>query len=87
MKDLEFFLREPLTPDETHHLVPVVQQVTREFTQDWEISVRLKASERPVKAQIHRGSFMDALYLLLHNAGQFGEGKAIDVIKLTCTSI
>lgn len=79
IEDLEFFLREPLTPDETHNLVPVVQQATREFTADWEIAVRLRASDRPVRAHIHRESFMDALYLLLHNAGRFGGGKTIDV--------
>lgn len=79
IQDLEFFLREPLTPDETHNLVPVVQQVTREFTTDWEVAVRLQASERPVRAHIHRDSFMDAVYLLLHNAGQFGGGKTVDV--------
>lgn len=79
IEDLEFFLREPLTPDETHNLVPVVQQVTREFTTDWEIAVRLRAPDHPVRVHIHRHSFMDALYLLLHNAGRFGGGKTIDV--------
>lgn len=79
VQDLEFFLREPLTPDETHNLVPVVQQVTREFTQDWEISVRFRAQQQPVRAHIHRDSFMDALYLLLHNAGQFGGEQTVDV--------
>lgn len=79
IQDLEFFLREPLTPDETHNLVPVVQQVTREFTADWDISVRLRAADRPVRAHIHRDTFMDAVYLLLHNAGQFGGGQTVDV--------
>lgn len=79
IQDLEFFLREPLAPDETHNLVPVIQQVTREFTSDWEIAVRLRAPDRPVRAHIHRDSFMDAVYLLLHNAGQFGGGKTVDV--------
>ena len=79
MEDLEFFLEDPLTPDQVHNLVPVVQQVTREFTTDWEIGVRMLADERPVRAHIHRDSFLDALYLLLHNAGQFGDGKTIDV--------
>ena len=32
LKDLDFFLREPITPDETHNLVPLVQRVTREFS-------------------------------------------------------
>lgn len=79
LEDLGFFLREPLTPDETHDLGPVVQQVTREFTQDWNIAVRLRAESRPIRAHIHKGSFMDALYLLLHNSGQFGGGETVDV--------
>lgn len=79
VQDLEFFLREPLTPDETHDLIPVVQQVTREFTRDWDISVRMSRAAQPVRAHIHEDTFMDAVYLLLHNAGQFGEGQTIDV--------
>jgi signal transduction histidine kinase len=79
LKDLEFFLRDPITPDETHNLVPVVQQVTREFIADWEIAVRFQAPATPVRAHIHRATFMDALYLLLHNAGHFGGGERVDV--------
>ncbi|MHC4934403.1 MAG: ATP-binding protein [Planctomycetota bacterium] len=79
LKDLDFFLRDPITPDETHNLVPLLQQVTREFISDWEIGVRLMAPGFPVRAHIHRDTFMDALYLLLHNAGQFGDGKRVDV--------
>jgi signal transduction histidine kinase len=79
LQDLEFYLREPLTPDETHDLIPVVQQVTREFTSDWDVAVRFQRQAEPVRARIHRDSFLDALYLLLHNAGQFGEGQTVDV--------
>ncbi|HSG49480.1 MAG TPA: HAMP domain-containing sensor histidine kinase [Longimicrobiales bacterium] len=79
LKDLDFFLRDPITPDETHNLVPLVQQVTREFISDWEIAVRFQAPATPVRAHIHKGTFMDSLYLLLHNAGHFGEGKRVDV--------
>jgi signal transduction histidine kinase len=79
IQDLEFFLREPLEADEAHNLVPVVQQVTREFTADWEVAVRLRGPDHPVRARIHRDTFMDALYLLLHNAGQFGGQKTVDV--------
>lgn len=79
LKDLDFFLRDPITPDETHNLVPLVQQVTREFISDWEIAVRFQAPATPVRAHIHRATFMDALYLLLHNAGHFGQGKRVDV--------
>lgn len=80
LDDLDFFLREPLTPDETHNVIPIVQQVTREFTADWEVAVRLQVADRPVRARIHHDSFMDAFYLLLHNAGRFGGGKTVDVV-------
>jgi signal transduction histidine kinase len=82
LDDLEFFLREPLTPDEVHNLVPLVQQVTREFTSDWEVAVRMRADDKPVRAHIHRDTFLDAVYLLLHNAGQFGNGTTVDVSVL-----
>jgi signal transduction histidine kinase len=82
LDDLEFFLREPLTPDEVHNLVPLVQQVAREFTADWQITVRLSLDDRPVRAHIHRDTFLDSVYLLLHNAGQFGKGETIDVSVL-----
>jgi signal transduction histidine kinase len=79
LADLEFFLREPITPDETHDLIPLVQKVTREFIADWEVAVRFQAPAFPVRAHIHKGTFMDALYLLLHNAGHFGGGARVDV--------
>ena len=79
LQDLAFFLREPLTPDETHNLVALLQQVTREFIVDWETAVRFMAPAFPVRAHIHRATFLDAVYLLLHNAGHFGEGQTVDV--------
>lgn len=79
LQDLEFHLREPLTPDETHNLVAVVQQVVREFIVDSETGVRFAAPSAPVQARIHRGSFLDAVYLLLNNAGHFGGGRTVDV--------
>jgi len=78
--DLEFFLRDPITPDETHNLTPLLQKVTREFIEDWEVGVRFVAQQFPVRAHIHRDTFMDAVYLLLNNAAQFGgEGGTVEV--------
>jgi signal transduction histidine kinase len=80
ISDLEFFLRDPITPDETHNLTPLIQQVTREFIADWEVGVRFMAQQFPVRAHIHRDTFMDAVYLLLHNAAQFGgEAGSVEV--------
>jgi len=79
IRDLEFFLRDPITPDETHNITPLIQQVTREFIEDWEVAVRFVAQQFPVRAHIHRDTFMDSVYLLLHNAAQFGDGKTVEV--------
>lgn len=78
--DLEFFLRDPITPDETHNITPLLQQVTREFIADWEVGVRFTAQQFPVRAHVHRDTFMDAVYLLLNNAAQFGgDAGAVEV--------
>jgi signal transduction histidine kinase len=79
LRDLEFFLREPLTPDETHNLVTLVQQAVRDFIADWEVGVRFAAPAFPVNGHIHRDTFMDAVYLLLHNAGHFSGWETVDV--------
>ena len=79
INDLEFFLREPITPDETHNLVALVQDVTREFIADWEVGVRFMAPAFPVRAHIHKDTFKDAVYLLLHNAAHFGGGATIEL--------
>lgn len=80
IRDLEFFLRDPLTPDETHNLVPLVQQVVKDFISDWEVSVRFGAPAMPVRAHIHKDTFLDALYLLLHNAGHFSGWTTVEVM-------
>jgi signal transduction histidine kinase len=36
----------------------------------------------PVRAEVNAPSFMDALYLLLHNAGRFGGGAPVEVTVL-----
>jgi signal transduction histidine kinase len=79
LDDLDSFLREPLTPDETHDVVPLVQQVVREFIADWEVGVRFSAQATPVRAHIHKDTFLDAVYLLLQNAGHFSEWATVDV--------
>lgn len=79
IRDLEFFLRDPITPDETHNVVPIVQAVVKDFISDWEVSVRFAAPATPVRAHIHKGTFLDAVYLLLHNAGHFSDWSTVDV--------
>jgi signal transduction histidine kinase len=79
LSDLEFFLQEPGEATEGRDLAQLVQQVTREFALDQAVSVRLRLDEHPVRAAVNAQGFMDALYLVLHNAGRFGGGGTVDV--------
>ncbi len=82
LQDLDFFAKEPLLEGERRDLPPLVQQVTREFAQDQGVGVRIRLDDKPVRAKINAASFMDALYLVLHNAGRFGGGATVDVSVL-----
>lgn len=79
LEDLEFFLQEAPTTKEGQNLGALVQQVAREFALDQDVGVRLAISDRPVRAPVNGAAFMDALYLVLHNAGRFGGGGTVDV--------
>jgi len=79
LQDLEFFLKEPTLEAEGRDLPQLVQQVTREFAGDHGVGVRLRLDGRPVRAQVNAQSFMDAMYLVLHNAARFGGSTTVDV--------
>lgn len=79
LQDLEFFGKEPVAGAEGKDLPPLVQQVTREFAQDQNVGVRIALDGRPVRAKVNAAAFMDALYLVLHNAARFGGGATVDL--------
>ncbi len=79
LQDLEFYMQAPGTDTEGRDVGRLVQQVTGEFAQDQSVGVRMSLDERPVRAQVNARAFMDALYLVLHNAGRFGGGSTVDV--------
>lgn len=79
LQDLEFFGKEPVAEAEGKDLPPLVQQVTREFAQDQNVGVRIALDGRPVRARVNPAAFMDALYLVLHNAARFGGSATVDV--------
>ena len=83
LQDLDFFVAEPTLAAEGRDLPPLVQQVTREFAQDQAVGVRIALDGRPVKAKINAAAFMDALYLVLHNAARFGGGHTVDLTVVT----
>jgi len=82
LQDLDFFSKEPALDGERRDLPALVQQVTREFAQDQRVGVRISLDDKPVRAKVNAASFMDALYLVLHNAARFGGGTTVDVAVL-----
>ena len=79
LQDLDFFVKEPGVEAEGHDLPQLVQQVTREYAADHAVGVRLRLDGAPVRARVNAPAFMDALYLVLHNAGRFGGQATVDV--------
>lgn len=82
MQDLDFFSREPVLDGEASDLTHLVQQVTREFAQDQSVGLRLSLDDKPVRARVNKASFLDALYLVLHNAARFGGAGTVEVSVL-----
>jgi len=79
LEDLEFFLAEPPADGRSRDLQSLIQQVTHEFAQDQGVMVRARLDDRPVRAVVNDRAFLDAMYLLLHNAGRFGRSSTVDV--------
>jgi signal transduction histidine kinase len=82
LDDVKFFLQEPAKATAGQDLAPLVQQVTREYAQDHAIGIRIRMDGTPLRAAVNAQAFMDALYLVLHNAGRFGGGRTVDVTLL-----
>jgi signal transduction histidine kinase len=79
LDDLSFFLKQPSIEAQGQDLQRLVQQVTREFAQDQAVGVKMLWDGKPARAKVNARTFMDALYLILHNAGRFGGGATVDV--------
>jgi signal transduction histidine kinase len=80
LTDLEFFVRDIGTAREGTNLIALVQSVSREFAADQNVGVRLRLGDGSVRAVVNAQGLMDAIYLVLHNAGRFGGGGTVDVL-------
>lgn len=77
LQDLDFFIEEIGERREGTDLVTLAQSVARDFAADQEIAVRISLGAPTVHADVNPSALMDALYLVLHNAGRFGGGGTI----------
>ncbi len=79
VQDLGFYLADPSGETSRHNLNDLVRSVTREFAKQWEVSLRVGTVASPVHVKAQPDAMMDALYLVLHNAAQFGSGSSVTV--------
>jgi len=79
VEDLEFFLEDPpVVPVlENRNLVDLVGEVTREFSGQFTIYVKVDGPQAPLRVNVDPEPLKDAIFLILHNAGEFGGGGPV----------
>lgn len=82
VEDLEFFLEDPpVVPVlEERNLVDLMGEVTQEFHGQFTIYLKVEGSQAPLRLQVDPEPLKDALFLVLHNAGEFGGGQPVDMV-------
>ncbi len=78
LADLEFFAVLPDVALSAVDLRKVVKEVTAEYSEDAGARVRVQKGAA-LRVQGNAERIKDALFLILHNAGQFGGGADIDI--------
>ncbi|TVR53271.1 MAG: sensor histidine kinase [Gemmatimonadales bacterium] len=80
LEDLAFYAssREE-EPSSRENLAQLVQVVTREYTLETGIPLRVRGPDRPIHFHTRPEAFKDSIFLLLANAGRWGEGKTVDL--------
>jgi signal transduction histidine kinase len=81
VEDLEFFLEDPpVVPVlETRNLVDLMGEVTQEFVGQFTIFLKVEGPQEPLRVQVDPEPLKDAIFLVLHNAGEFGGGKPVQM--------
>jgi signal transduction histidine kinase len=81
VEDLEFFLEASETaPDlAPMELREVVDEVLEEFRDQSEVAVELSVDSDRIPVRVNAERLKDAVFLILHNAAEFGEGESVRV--------
>jgi signal transduction histidine kinase len=81
VEDLEFFLEAPDSSPELEpwNLSDLVQEVVEEFGDQSPVSVTVTAPPDPIPVRINVERLKDAVFLILHNAAEFGNGAPVQV--------
>jgi signal transduction histidine kinase len=79
IQDLEIFMSDPSGDSEPEDLAEMVRSTATDFADEWDVSLRIGPPEKPIQVVANAGAFQDALYLILHNAAQFGSAGPVSV--------
>ena len=81
IEDLEFFFEDPPSPSEpeVRNLTDLVQEVTREFAGQSELLVKVQFPQGPVQVRVEPEPLKDAVFLILHNAEEFGGDRPVQI--------
>lgn len=74
--DLHFFLEDPAGEIGEDDLTRIVKEAVQAYESEWDLSV-LFSSKGSVQVRVNTDALLDALYLVLHNAAVFGDGKGV----------
>ena len=74
--DLHFFLEDPAGEIGEDDLTRIVKEAVQAYESEWDLSV-LFSSKGSVQVRANTEALLDALYLVLHNAAVFGNGKGV----------
>jgi len=79
VQDLELFLTDPSGESRREDLVHMVRDSATSFADEWDVSLRIAPPDNPIFVTSRASAFQDALYLILHNAAQFGSKRNVSV--------
>lgn len=84
LADLAFFARDGRSEEaRIENVSTVIQAVTREYALETGIPVKFRGPDGSVPVRVPPERFKDAVFLLLSNAGRFGDGKTVEVVAET----
>ncbi len=81
VEDLYFYLRDVPESRSREDLNELARIAVDEYREEWDADVDVHVPERPTMVEVHREALLDALYLVLHNAGSFGDGEIEVVVR------
>lgn len=81
VEDIYFYLRDVPEARSREDLNELARSAVDEFREEWDADVDVHVPERPTVVEVNREAFLDALYLVLHNASSFGGGEIEVVVR------